>query len=264
MSGPEEPPAKRARVDADAEEGAVTAVDHPAVTQKHTNPLSLAHRLALRNAPNDNGESIDVQERPSAEQLVGISAYVNSSVSSFKRAIIKHRFTDFLVWEIARGGEVVRLKDIGRPETVYPVAQDAEQKDKETAASDTTATDRIDGGQGTENVAQSENVADLKEFMNPEKLEELETFFKAGKVKDAAMRTDVGRQLGTWFAPHRESEFADEDGLYVIQPIEAKDRRKAFHAAVRAAFGGKLSTEAEEEGVVRIEWTKADSRGGAT
>jgi len=45
---------------------------------------------------------------------VGITEYVDASIPAFS-AIIKHRFTDFLVYEVSKSGKVVELNDITRP-----------------------------------------------------------------------------------------------------------------------------------------------------
>lgn len=65
----------------------------------------------------------------SAEELVGISGYINPDLPAFTDAIIKHRFTDFLVWEINQNGQVVRLKDIARP---LPAAKSEPSNDRDS------------------------------------------------------------------------------------------------------------------------------------
>jgi len=49
------------------------------------------------------------------EQDCGMTQYVDPTVPSLT-AIIKHRFTDFLVYEVDIHGKVVQLKDTKRPE----------------------------------------------------------------------------------------------------------------------------------------------------
>lgn len=48
------------------------------------------------------------------EADVGITEYIDASRPAFS-AIVKHRYTDFLVYEVGRDDQVVRLKDVQRP-----------------------------------------------------------------------------------------------------------------------------------------------------
>lgn len=192
----EERPAKKQRVDADPHDGAVTeaapgkaeaAVDqatpaHPTASKvsaepcDSSNPQSLAWRLKQYSGLNsDNAAS---------EALAGISGYVNPSVPAFAKAIIKHRFTDFLVWEIARGREVVRLKDIARPETPAPAptVADAEEDAFQT---DGTAT-------GAKAAPQEE--PELATLVDAEKLQEIESLHAEGKSSKSVL-TNVRRAV---------------------------------------------------------------------
>lgn len=59
-------------------------------------------------------ETTDMTQTCLSEQQVGIQCYINTHLPAFS-AILKHRFTDFLVYEVDSSGEVVRLKDISDP-----------------------------------------------------------------------------------------------------------------------------------------------------
>lgn len=147
---PEAPPSKRQRV-----EEPVEAVP---------SEFSLAHRIAQA----ENGA-------PSAERLVGISSYVNPELPAFEHAIIKHRFTDFLVWEIARGGQVVKLKNISRPES--------------SAAAITPSDENAAPGDTDETKQEEAAVPELKDFLSEEKLKELQAFFEKGRSPETESDT---------------------------------------------------------------------------
>jgi hypothetical protein len=141
-----EPPAKRVRLDE-------TALANGNVPEKKPDPLSLESRLSQHSSD-------------SAEQLVGISAYVNPAVPAFESAIIKHRFTDFMVWEISKAGKVVKLENIERPETKTVLSEEAKQDDESTI--------------------------NLEDHMTNAKVEELQAFVQAGKSANAKLYSDVG------------------------------------------------------------------------
>ena len=157
------PPAKRPRIEEPED-----AVEPEASTSTSScSPFSLAYRLGQYSRA--------AAGTTSSERLVGISGYVNPQLPAFDSAIIKHRFTDFLVWEISKGGEVVRLRDISRPVLQAPVAANG-NRDK------------------VENVDQEEEEAQaikLEDYMIPEKLEELQKFFESGLTKDKQILSEV-------------------------------------------------------------------------
>ena len=163
LESDDEPQSKRARIEAEAVDS-----KHQTSNLKDSpdpvNPSSLAYRLGQYGSAHAGPTS--------AERLVGISGYVNTTLPPFVAAIIKHRFTDFLVWEISKGGHLVKLTDIARPTT--------------PAFTSTTN----DGQEGS-NEGEGEEVIKLEEFMSKEKLEELQTFFETGLSKDAVIYTDV-------------------------------------------------------------------------
>lgn len=68
------------------------------------------------------------------ESSVGISQYVDAALPAFS-AIIKHRFTDFLVNEVNLAGKVIELKSIQRPpaEEVEPASVEEKPADSLTA-----------------------------------------------------------------------------------------------------------------------------------
>jgi hypothetical protein len=109
---------------------------------------SLAYRLS------------QIPDGVATERHVGITSYVNPDLPAFEHAIIKHRFTDFHVWEIAKGGRVVRLKDISRPITSAAI----------TSTSDENA--QIDTASAEQQKQQEEEVIpQLKDLVSEEKVQ---------------------------------------------------------------------------------------------
>lgn len=132
------------------------------------------YSLASRIAQLENGSA-------SSESLVGITSYVNPDLPAFEHAIIKHRFTDFLVWEIARGGRVVKLKDISRP-------------DGNAAITSSTSENAASAKEADAKQQPEETVPELKEFISEEKLGELQAFFEKGRTPETestSVLTDV-------------------------------------------------------------------------
>ena len=149
------PAKKRARLD-DADQP--QEQDPSATTQQpQLDPESLAYRLAQYSSHSDSR---------AGEALVGISDYVNPSLPPFKSAIIKHRFTDFIVWEIEReshGGKVVRLKDISRP---VPAVLEDKEKEEDTPKEEEEKPEEQD--------------LKLEDYMTELKVQELKTFVEQG------------------------------------------------------------------------------------
>lgn len=215
-----QPPSKRIRLDSASLQNEADCDNNVAL--KRLNPLSLASRLQLAKL-----------DTTSAEQLVGIRGYVNASVPPISNAIIKHRFTDFLVWEISQSGEVVRLKNIARP----------------IPSPDTTASSDFQEN-GAESVPSedAENV-NLLDYMSSEKLQALQRFVDAGPNDDSII-SDVSTP-----------KIVHPLRLKFVQTIASKDDRKAFHQAIRIAYNGKLVTVAQEGSAIKISWDRGDSKG---
>lgn len=174
----EEHSSKRQR----AEEVPAGAVDTAAAPSEYS--------LASRIAQLENGSA-------SSESLVGITSYVNPDLPAFEHAIIKHRFTDFLVWEIARGGRVVKLKDISRPDGKAAITSS-------TGENATSAKDAAD--KQTE-----EAVPELKDFISEEKLGELQAFFEKGRTPETESTSVLTDVSGERFC--KESYTARSDTL---------------------------------------------------
>jgi tRNA pseudouridine13 synthase len=58
--------------------------------------------------------SVDMTQTCLSEQQVGICKYINPNLPTFS-AILKHRFTDFMVHEVNTSDQVIHLKDISDP-----------------------------------------------------------------------------------------------------------------------------------------------------
>lgn len=114
--------------------------------------------------------------RESTESLVGIAGYVNDSLPAFSSAVIKHRFTDFIVWEIDRVGAVVRLNEIARPATRSEEEQEVHREQEQE--------------QGEHQEEAKPNLRDI--ILNEVKVKEFEEFVQKGKGNGTAeMFSDV-------------------------------------------------------------------------
>ncbi|KAM0793600.1 hypothetical protein ACM66B_001033 [Microbotryomycetes sp. NB124-2] len=178
-----------------------------------------------------------------SEDDVGVTEYADADCPPFK-GIIKHRFTDFLVFEIGLDGKVIRLRDIQGPQKQNK-GQQHKQKDstnQETAAiADNEAKDDKDA------VAPPVSWTDaaqemFKLILEPSKLEEMRAFIERGGPPNGTSRSSP--------------EF-----LYQTNVIDSKPARTSFHEGVRKAFDGKLSTEVKDvDGVgqvIQLSWRPA-------
>ncbi|CAH7667501.1 hypothetical protein PPACK8108_LOCUS1901 [Phakopsora pachyrhizi] len=71
-------------------------------------PVSTLHSAAAEEKEYVGAPQSEVNEQ------VGITQYINPCLPTFS-AIVKHRFTDFLVYEVDNQGQAVHLKDINDP-----------------------------------------------------------------------------------------------------------------------------------------------------
>ncbi|KAG0145102.1 hypothetical protein CROQUDRAFT_108012 [Cronartium quercuum f. sp. fusiforme G11] len=115
-------------------------------------------------------DTIDMTQTCLSEEQVGIQCYINTHLPTFS-AILKHRFTDFLVYEVDKAGEVVRLKDITEHrepgEEPAPVSKNEKDGQKDTAASKAAyATEwPADGEAKLVGILSEQKIAQLKEFV---------------------------------------------------------------------------------------------------
>lgn len=119
------PPAKRVRLE-------VPDVEPETVKEENTTEDRLADLKSRYPCLKDSLSAPHM-----TEQAAGITQYVDAAVPAFS-AIIKHRFTDFLVYEVTKAGQVVELKNIQRPakeDNGVAEAEAAKQVEKEAPSS---------------------------------------------------------------------------------------------------------------------------------
>ena len=121
------PPAKRVKLD---EPEAVVIPDVKPVEDSKPDAASLDALKARYPCLTDSLNAPHI-----TESSVGISQYVDAAVPAFS-AIIKHRFTDFLVNEVNLAGKVIELKSIQRPP-----AEEVEQGPVEEKPADSLTAD---------------------------------------------------------------------------------------------------------------------------
>ncbi|KAF8621631.1 hypothetical protein AX15_007649 [Amanita polypyramis BW_CC] len=195
---------------------------------------------------------------------VGISEYVGKSIPKIE-AIIKQRFTDFLVYEVDLDGNVVHLKDVGKPKS----SGDAAEGDMSTRAEDFDAVENLD------------EVAPDSQEPWPEHFNTiLSTFFSLEKVLSIKQMYLEGpnatpaESSKTPAKPHRRNRGSDNvqgDNRKVISdPISSKETRTALHQAIRRLFKGKLESETDSSSsamsggsCIIIRWARrGNERGG--
>ncbi|EGG02373.1 uncharacterized protein MELLADRAFT_91467 [Melampsora larici-populina 98AG31] len=226
-------------------------------------------------------DQIDMTKPYLSEEQVGIQCYINQHLPSFS-AILKHRFTDFLVYEVDRFGEIVRLKEIENP-----------SKDKEVGNTQVSK-----GPKEVVDVKEWPVDCDEKliEILGNEKFEELKGFVARGPIgskrnDDRSKGFKNKRQDGKSDQKSNSNDDvskADESGpardegqqpnelskedvspskppqasaptCLLSDPIDCKEQRKKFHQIFRESFQGRLVTEHKElengEAVIQIKWS---------
>ncbi|KAH9814612.1 pseudouridine synthase [Melampsora americana] len=248
-------------------------------TIKHSEPLNLL-------------DKIDMTQPYLSEEQVGIQCYINQHLPSFS-AILKHRFTDFLVYEVDKNDEVIRLKDIENP------CKDEEVRNTQASKG---PKETVDPKEWPSNADEK-----LVEILNKDKLAELKMFVARGPVnsqrndnrskdfnnrryggrgdpksngmgKKDAMPGNVSGDVSNAEASGAvKNEGQQPDGsskedvapsvppqdpvptCLQSDPIDCKEQRKKFHQIIRETFRGGLVTEHKElpsgEAVIELKWS---------
>jgi tRNA pseudouridine13 synthase len=142
------------------------------------------------------------------EPDVGIKEYISAGLSGFK-GTLKQRYTDFLVNEVEKNGNVVHLTDDG-----YQKSEPKEEPKEEVKQEST-----------------EEATAEKKEpfVLDPENRAKLVAKLDDETVDNMIELLSTGTKLQT------------------TKPIESKDDRTAIHQLVRSAFKSKLETKTTPE-----------------
>ncbi|CAE6491897.1 unnamed protein product [Rhizoctonia solani] len=275
-----EPPSKRVKLDIDSHLQSPDATTTKIYDVKNLLPPSitlLGHQIS---------EDYVFQ---GSERDVGINEYISHDITSIE-GIIKQRFTDFLVYEIDLEGNVVHVRELGKPEgPKLPTPPEATPDETETVSGewDTNVDQKLaeflsedvraqfkrlydEGpeppllsdngweGRSKEEAQSSETVPSLEEVTKP-----LEA--GGGRTRGRGRGRDRGRERGR--AGHGGTRREDTRRV-LTDPIVSKEIRTSVHQTVRNLFKGKFETEtseiAGEEGSrVAIKWThRGSGRGG--
>ncbi|GAA5843057.1 hypothetical protein JCM5353_004970 [Sporobolomyces roseus] len=201
-------------------------------------------------------------KKPAEEPQVGITQFVDEESKSFS-GIIKHRFTDFLVYEVGEDGKVVRLTDIKGP------IQDKKQRNQKGKQQQQQQEGDKQGESRSEQVVKKPEEAPAPELplwndtisssfeplLTPAKLTEFSQFLLSGSPF-----------LHPAPKPTKDTPGIPQLPTFESSPIEDKNLRGKFHQSIRQHFGGRLvSAHKEFEGGdvgIEVNWVKGNAGGG--
>ncbi|KAF8351365.1 pseudouridine synthase [Amanita rubescens] len=178
------------------------------------------------------------------EADVGISEYVATDIPKVE-AIIKQRFTDFLVYEVDLDSNVIHLKDIGKPKSSQNVAESDTSREADTI-------EDVD----SQEPWPEHFTTELSTFLSQEKVLEVKQIYLECLATASTDPSEVSRNKG------RHQKGSGEDKKQVISdPIASKETRTALHHVVRRLFKGKMESETGEGSCIVIRWAR-QGRGG--
>ncbi|PWN18273.1 tRNA pseudouridine synthase D, partial [Microstroma glucosiphilum] len=169
------------------------------------------------------------------EKDVGIQEYVSPKLAPIE-GIIKQRFSDFQVFEIAPDGKVCRLTDLGPPPASFPPA----------------SSDELDLRQQLqrENDERNDETGELKR----QRQDAQKTEREAAKAKREDETAKAREHVFAWNEEDvdlsREAELVELNGdprRVITEPLSSKELRGKVHQVVREVFKGRLLTETAEE-----------------
>ncbi|GAA5865441.1 hypothetical protein JCM8547_001245 [Rhodosporidiobolus lusitaniae] len=203
-------------------------------------------------------------KRAANEEEVGVTEYVSASVEPFS-GIIKHRFTDFLVYEVGLDGEVVRLKDIDGPaggkrkEKGKMQEQSEAEPVKEVAPPAAEASTAVVAEAAPLEKAKEEEkpVEQAVSLWTPEAEALVTPLFLSSPAKFDEFKAFVESHTGA----------KQGKGVFVTEPIPDKALRGQFHKTLREAFSSKfVSAHKDNEGgepSVEVKWAGSVAQSGA-
>jgi tRNA pseudouridine13 synthase len=186
------------------------------------------------------------------ERAVGITAYVSPEASGFS-CVVKQRYTDFLVNEIATNGQVLHLTEIAEPAK----KQSREQKRANAATAE------ADGGNGrkrqaedAEGEASTEGGASKRQKVEPEVALSPADLAAAKKAAVESVSEEDRNILNSIFGESTTKSIVKLYGDVIALPnrkprdhdavqseiISDKSKRTQAHVAVRKIFQSKLET----------------------
>ncbi|PWN47064.1 pseudouridine synthase [Violaceomyces palustris] len=226
-------------------------------------------------------EEEEEEEERMTEKKAGITEYMGPEVRPFT-GIIKQRFTDFLVREVSRQGQVHRLESLLPPEGRLLEEFRREQQPKKEAEAEEGKAKEEEEGRGKEKEKTTEVVMEeeeeegqvweegldqkLRPFFSEGGLKELKELWLQGKTPplsrpgtappsnsepsggDAKSQDGAGDKGGS----HNKNDNGrgkgpQRDERKVLSlPLTSKDERTLAHSTIRDAFRGKLVSQTVE------------------
>ncbi|CAE6429641.1 unnamed protein product [Rhizoctonia solani] len=273
-----EPPSKRVKLDINSDPPSSDPIPTKIYDVKNLLPPSIT--LLDRQVP-------DGYVFQGSEKDVGINEYISQDITSIE-GIIKQRFTDFLVYEVDLEGNVVHVRELGKPEGMKLPVPEVTPEEVETASGewDTSVDTKLaellsedvcakfkqlyDEGpepplvsdNGWEGRAKSETQSGETAPTPEEATQALE---EPDNARGTSRSRGRGRDRGRGRGRGGRGGVRREDTRRVLtEPIVSKEMRTSVHQAVRNLFNGKFETEtseaAGEEGSrVVIKWAHRGS-----
>ncbi|CAG8703334.1 21752_t:CDS:2, partial [Gigaspora rosea] len=178
-----------------------------------------------KDEPIDSGENVELNEQVISnwkirEQDVGLTEYVDPSIPGFS-AIIKQRYSDFLVYEIDQDGNIVHITN-----TDIPKDTNVDKQSFKTSDNDITLKIII------KIISTDQIFLEMKSLLGDEITEKVKTLLNT----------------------------EGQDPLFVdTKPEQDKDKRTIVHQFFKKHFGDKLNTETKE-GAIRISMHTSKTR----
>lgn len=232
-------------------------------TIEHVNDNEEQHRAKRINAAKSTIE--DEQVAAVSEKDVGIIAYVNPDLQPIEGGIIKQRYSDFHVREVARGGQVCRITSLQPPKeeegggTLYALykEQEAEKNDESGQLKRSRLAKEEEDKKARQSQFQQEKQQTSEQTSGWNVNEEQ-------NVKLLALLGADGLEtLKSLWAQGPKPKEEGRDARYVnTLPLTDKQQRTEAHQLIREAFNSLLLTEITEvkaedgtsQNAIRIRW----------
>ncbi|MCO5588297.1 hypothetical protein L7F22_042252 [Adiantum nelumboides] len=233
-------------------------------TIQHTNDNDEQHRAKRVNVSNpttEQDEQIDIV----SEKDVGIIAYVNPDLVPIEGGIIKQRYSDFHVREVARGGQVCRITSLQPPKeeegggTLYALykEQEAEKNDKSGQLKRSRLAKEDEEKRARQSQYQQEK----------QQTSEQTSVWNVNEEQNAKLLTLLGTDgletlKSLWSQGAKPKQEGRDDRFVNTLPLSDKQQRTEAHQLVREAFNSLLLTEHTEvkaedgssQSAIRIRW----------
>ncbi|PLW53999.1 hypothetical protein PCANC_06857 [Puccinia coronata f. sp. avenae] len=218
--------------------------------------------------------SVDMTQACLSEQQVGISKYINPNLPTFS-AILKHRFTDFMVHEVDTTDHIIRLKDISDPSQELardPVPELPKVEAQQLNEWPQNAQEKLSGILSQEKITELQNLVERgpsQKGRNGGKNKPDRSKPTSNPTPSASFDSCQNDQAGDRQAnqvgnlrkeEHTLSQNSMPASSLISDPIDSKNQRKQFHQTIREVFQGRLMTEHKEldgeTSAVEISWAR--------